>query len=69
MANHDNDLVDVRSIRQEISRHCLDRPEEVLDFYQEAQDRLKAQGTFAFYCTPLNGTTADTRVDPPDSSA
>jgi hypothetical protein len=41
-------LSDVRSIRRQISRQCHDRAEEVFDYYEHAQMRLKATGKYTF---------------------
>ena len=43
-----DELADIRSIRRQISRECNGQSEEVFDYYEDEQKRLKATGKFTF---------------------
>jgi len=49
----DNELTDVRRTRREISKECGDDPERVFDYYEAAQNRIKASGRYEFVSEPV----------------
>lgn len=51
MAN--DPLSDVRSVRRAISSECGDRPDEVFDYYQNMQERMKQSGRYKFVNTRM----------------
>ena len=51
MAN--DPLNEVCAVRRAISSECGDRPDEVFDYYQHAQERMKQSGRYKFVNTRM----------------
>lgn len=60
----ENEIAEVRRIRQEISAECGHDVHAVVEYYRSVQDELKQSGQFRFEETSQVATTAPRAPDP-----